>query len=141
MSTTEKISYSLLVPFIVTTFLAWIGLDSSIALFQFFSFLFLVFFAGNSWGAAQANAEEQAKDTLLYVSVGVLFWAVIAWFMPYRLSIIMLLMGFWAVFWVEATPLTDKNFFTSYKLMRWILTIGFSVLHLAMFFVTATPLS
>lgn len=137
MSVTEKISYSALVPFILTTFLAWIGLESSIGLFQFFSFLLLVFFAGSSWGAAQVSGED-IKDNLLYVSIGVLFWALLAWFMPYRMSIIMLLMGYWAVLWIEATPLVKKNFFASYKRMRWILTLGFSALHLAMFFVTAS---
>ncbi len=132
----KTIGYFSLAPFAISTLLAWLGLDLGLALFQNLSILLLVFLLGNFLGSLQALTEVKAKQ--FYFVALLLLWGLIAWFVPYLLSMIMLILGFVALFLLEMSTKAN-NFFKQNKSMSWILISGLIALHVVVFFIADNP--
>lgn len=135
MQKIEKIIYASLLPFVLAMLLAWAGLDIGQTLFQSLALLLLVFLTGSRFGSIQVAS---ARTLDFYIVLGLLIWALLAWFVPYRLSIIMLLLGFAVLFGLEFRRL-ENNIFKQYKRTSWIFVSILGVLHLAVFFITGSP--
>lgn len=128
LSLSERLGYAGLIPFILIGGAVGVGVEGAPDLFKLYSLLILAFMAGGCWGVEQANPEK-IDSTLLALAIGAFLWGVIAYFLPINVAVVMLLVGFVLLLWIEANPLFKDAYDESYKKLRIILTSVVLVMH------------
>lgn len=135
LSLSERLGYAGLIPFVLIGLAVGIGVEGSAELFKLYSVLILAFMAGGCWGVEQANPEK-IDNTLLALSIGAFLWGTIAYFLPINVAVLMLLVGFVLLLWIEANPLFKSAYEESYKKLRLILTSVVLAMHVFVFLST-----
>lgn len=135
LSLSERLGYAGLIPFVLIGLAVSIGIEGSGELFKLYSVLILAFMAGGCWGVEQANPEK-IDNTLLVLSIGAFLWGTIAYFLPINVAVLMLVVGFILLLWIEANPLFKSSYDESYKKLRLILTSVVLAMHILVFLFT-----
>ena len=130
MSVTEWLGYSGLIPFVGCAIGVSLGIEEAAVVFQLYSIVILAFMAGACWGVIQADSEMPETSSQIW-SIAICLWGLLAYFMPYVLSIIMLFIAFVTLLWLEKSPLFQQAYSTSYKKLRMILTTVVALAHAA----------
>jgi hypothetical protein len=130
----SKYSYAGLIPLAVGAVGALFAVGSSVEVFQIYSLLILSFLSGSCWGALHARANKKsAQDWQLALTIAIFLWGWMAYYLPENISILMLMVGFWMVRFLETDKVFKKVYTASYQKMRNNLTIIVSALHLVVF--------
>lgn len=126
---TERLGYAGLIPFVGCGLAVYLGIAEASGLFQLYSLVILAFMAGACWGVVQAGSDAPGSSPQVW-SIAICLWGLLAYFMPYALSLVMLLVAFLALLWLERSPLFQGVYSPSYKKLRLILTVVVSLMHM-----------
>lgn len=132
LTLSETLGYAGLIPFVLLGVGTFAGVGEAGDLFKLYSLLILAFMAGGCWGVEQANPDK-IESNLLALSIGAFLWGVLAYFLPLNVAVVMLLVGFVLLLWIEANPLFKSAYEPRYKRLRLVLTSVVALMHILVF--------
>lgn len=135
ISVSEQLGYVGLVPFVAGGLAVTFGVEGAEEFFKFYSVMILAFMSGACWGVEQANPKD-IDSIPLSLSIGAFMWAMLAYLLPINVAVVMLLVGFVLLLWVEANPLYKKSYSDSYRRLRNLLTSVVALMHVIVFLFT-----
>lgn len=128
----RKYGYVGLVPLAVGFAGALFAVSGSVQVFLDYSLLVLVFLTGSCWGALRTK-KKKAEDWQLGFTIAIFLWGWFATYLPQNISVLMLLVAFWMLRFLESDKVFKKVYTKRYHRLRVRLTWVVSVLHVLVF--------
>jgi len=128
----RKYGYAGLIPLAVGFAGALFAVSGSVEVFLTYSLLVLVFLTGSCWGALRTK-KKKAEDWQLGFTIAIFLWGWFAFYLPQNISVLMLLVGFWMLRFLESDKVFKKVYTDEYHDMRRKLTWVVSALHIMVF--------
>jgi hypothetical protein len=128
----RKYGYAGLIPLVVCFSSALFGVAGSVEFFLNYSLLILVFLTGSCWGALRTK-KKKAEDWQLGFTIAIFLWGWFSLYLPDNLSVLMLLVGFWMLRFLESDNVFAKVYTEEYSNIRRNITWIVSVLHIMIF--------
>lgn len=128
----RKYGYAGLIPLAVGFAGALFAVSGSVQVFLDYSLLVLIFLTGSCWGALRTK-KKKAEDWQLGFTIAIFLWGWFASYLPQNITVLMLLVGFWMLRFLESDKVFGKVYTDEYKDMRVKLTWVVSALHVLVF--------
>ena len=128
----RKYGYVGLVPLAVGFAGALFAVSGSVQVFLDYSLLVLVFLTGSCWGALRTK-KKKAEEWQLGFTIAIFLWGWFATYLPQNISVLMLLVAFWMLRFLESDKVFKKVYTKRYHRLRVRLTWVVSVLHVLVF--------
>jgi hypothetical protein len=128
----RKYGYAGLIPLAVGFAGALFAVSGSVEVFLTYSLLVLVFLTGSCWGALRTK-KKKAEDWQLGFTIAIFLWGWFAYYLPQNISVLMLLVGFWMLRFLESDKVFKKVYTEGYHDIRRKLTWVVSALHIMVF--------
>jgi hypothetical protein len=128
----RKYGYAGLIPLAVGFAGALFAVSGSVEVFLDYSLLVLMFLTGSCWGALRTK-KKKAEDWQLGFTIAIFLWGWFASYLPDNLSVLMLLVAFWMLRFLETDKVFGKVYTEGYRALRGKLTWVVSALHVLVF--------
>ena len=128
----RKYGYAGLIPLAVGFAGALFVVSGSVEVFLDCSLLVLMFLTGSCWGALRTK-KKKAEDWQLGFTIAIFLWGWFASYLPDNLSVLMLLVAFWMLRFLETDKVFGKVYTEGYRALRGKLTWVVSALHILVF--------
>jgi|TARA_B110000211_G_scaffold124214_2_gene143206 hypothetical protein len=128
----RKYGYAGLIPLAVGFAGALFAVSGSVEVFLDYSLLVLMFLTGSCWGALRTK-KKKAEDWQLGFTIAIFLWGWFASYLPDNLSVLMLLVAFWMLRFLETDKVFGKVYTEGYRALRGKLTWVVSALHILVF--------
>lgn len=128
----RKYGYAGLIPLAVGFAGILVGWLPALEVFLTYSLLMLGFLTGSCWGALRTK-KKKAEDWQLAFTVSIFLWAWFASYLPDNISVLMLLVGFWMLRFLESDKVFGKVYTKKYHKIRHQMTWIVTVLHIMVF--------
>lgn len=128
----RKYGYAGLIPLAVGFAGALFAVSGSVQVFLDYSLLVLVFLTGSCWGALRTK-KKKAEDWQLGFTIAIFLWAWFSSYLPQNIEVLMLLVGFWMLRFLESDQVFLKVYTEEYHDIRRKLTWVVSALHIMVF--------
>lgn len=128
----RKYGYVGLVPLAVGFTGALFAVSGSVQVFLDYSLLVLMFLTGSCWGALRTK-KKKAEDWQLGFTVAIFLWGWFATYLPQNITVLMLLVAYWMLRFLESDKVFKKVYTKRYHRLRVRLTWVVSVLHVLVF--------
>lgn len=128
----RKYGYAGMIPLAVGFAGALFAISGSVAIFLDYSLLVLMFLTGSCWGALRTK-KKKAEDWQLVFTIAIFLWGWFASYLPQNLAVLMLLVGYWMLRFLESDRVFEKVYTEEYYTIRRKLTWVVSALHVLVF--------
>ena len=91
-----------------------------------------MFLTGSCWGALRTK-KKKAEDWQLGFTIAIFLWGWFATYLPDNISVLMLLVAFWMLRFLESDKVFGKVYTEQYRELRGKLTWVVSALHIFVF--------
>lgn len=135
-SNDRKYGYAGLIPLALGFAGILVGLPRSLEMFLTYSLLVLGFLTGSCWGALRTK-KKKAEDWQLAFTISIFLWGWFASYLPDNINVLMLLVGFWMLRFLESDKVFGKVYTKKYHAVRRQMTWVVSVLHIMVFVVVS----
>lgn len=132
---TQILGYSGLLPFIAITLAVIAQIDGAFQLFTIYSLSILAFMAGGAWGAIQQQTVDKnakAQSDGLQVAILAYLIALLGVLLPHTLTLILFVIAFGMVIFLEQKQELFSGYSPSYRKMRRFLTSVVILCHIAL---------